>query len=145
MSLEHQQKSRSRPPRIYDASLIICPSQFHDINNGVEETKTKTNKCHDDAQEVKETAPREASCAFKPGRSAASGVSIHPKINKVSNGFDKSPKRPRQDSFCASDDETFLRSPARRCNENSILLMLHQTPEVPRQKAHHRRLSVPRR
>jgi len=119
MSLEHQQKSRSRPPRIYDASPIICPSQFHDINNGVEETKTKTNKCHDDAQEVKETAPREASCAFKPGRSAASGVSIHPKINKVSNGFDKSPKRPRQDSFCASDDETFLRSPARRCNENS--------------------------
>ena len=46
MSLEHQQKSRSRPPRIYDASPIICPSQFHDISNGVEETKTKTNKCH---------------------------------------------------------------------------------------------------
>ena len=58
------------------------PFAIHDINNGVEETKTKTNKCHDDAQEVKETAPREASCAFlNLLASAASGVSIHPKIN----------------------------------------------------------------
>jgi len=114
----NRHKSRSRPS-MYDASPIICPSQFQDISNGVEETKTRTSKGHDDGQEVKETAPREASCAFKKGRSAASGITIYTKANNASNGFDKSPKRPRRDSFCASDDETFLRSPARRGNENS--------------------------
>jgi hypothetical protein len=138
---------KKKRPRVFEASPLIRPAsssplkiaRFFDTNvTTIEETKTKGKdglNCFElDGAEIKEMPPYAANTsndssanAFgvdtSPIMESTNGFSNVVKMQeggaKVSNGVGKSPQRPRVESLCTSDDETFLRSPARASNEKS--------------------------
>lgn len=136
--------SEKKRPRVFEASPLLLPAssspskiaRFFDTNiTTIEETKTKVKdglNCFElDSAEIKE-APPYASNTSNVSNANTFGVDTSPIMEstndivemqggdtKVNNGLGKSPKRPRVESLCTSDDETFLRSPARASNEKS--------------------------
>ena len=138
--------SEKKAPTIFEASPLIRPSssplkiaRFFDTNiTTIEETKTKgkdgLNSFALDGAEIKEM-PSYAANTSNVSNANKFGVDTSPMMEstnffsdvvkmqgegaKVSNGVGKSPQRPRVESLCTSDDETFLRTPARASNEKS--------------------------
>ena len=149
ISSERKPRKQSKGPRIFEASPLLRPADvstlktagfFENNLTNVEETKTKgkdglKNFDLDGTNELKETPPYGANNSSNNSKSL--GVETSPMMestmntteimmikgnetaDKASNGVGKSPQRPRVDSLCTSDDETFLRSPARTSNDKS--------------------------